>query len=253
MSFVSHVLGSLPMASGKSMRFSLEFAIEFLYSSETILKEQKENQTVENMEVDEENPCQTGAANDSRVETSVVPKQILHIVECAGPRMFHQLRLVSGYREVRKYPNQEWRNGSGMDPLLKSLLNVISTETTRSCLQQNEMTFREWVEQEICVFDDAMTPGDRMSYYDWVVFVRRYRHSENQESRELCVYVEMCCATLMNAMIDFETEKKRNRSEHDKHGEMRKEKQSEIPGSLFQTNLFHLLQVTKSFLLILLY
>lgn len=251
MSFVSHVLGSLSAVSGKSMQFLLEFAVEFFYCSDRILRREKENPTVENMEVEEEIFCQTGnAADDDRVEMSVVPKQILHIVDYVGPRMFHQLRVLSGYREVKNSQSQRQQNNSGMDPLLKSLLNIVSMETTRLSLQQNEMTFREWVEQEICIIDDAMTPGDRTSYYDWVVFVRRYRHPQNEKSPELGDYVEMCCATLVDVMIDFETQKKGKRSEHGRHEAEMMKKESEMSRSIFQTNLFHLLQVFEPFLLV---
>lgn len=210
--FLSHLFDSLPMSSCESLQFSLEISAAFLQICCSVVVLQMENT---NQISGRDDILTLDTSTDDVFKTSIFRKSVLHTLLFAAPRI---------YLEMRNTPNgfTSHRKENTSDQLLNDLRKLFSFEPLQPYLQQNEMTFRDWARLEINVLDaGTMTLCERLAYYDWVVFVRRYPHANSDvDSSNADAYLNTCCSTLVDVIIDSDLSKRLPQCKHHRHTEM---------------------------------
>lgn len=230
--FWSHFFDLLPMSSCESLQFSLEISATFLQICCSVMALQKENT---NQISGSDDILILDTSTDDVFKTSIFRKSVLHILLFAAPRIYWEMRNTSN-----GFTNQRKENTP--DRLLNDLRKLFSFEPLQLHLQQNEMTFRDWARLEINILDaNATTLCERLAYYDWVVFVRRYPHANSDvDSSDADAYLNTCCSTLVDVIIDSDLSKRSPQCKHHHHTET--QESFEVVGKAC-TELLPLIQV----------
>lgn len=187
--FVSYVLESLPLSTTVNMSFSLLFVVFYVIYAKMIGREllTDENQT----------STDQGLVVQQSVDGCVIiPDHVGQMLSYLGPKLVKDLRSRSsnlGYKE------------SVVSDKFLSVERFLSSDSVRTLLEQNRMTFETWVQKEIEVVDDEdLSPEWLREYYMWVVFTRWHKPQSVDDSATAQMYIISILQVLASALLDFD-------------------------------------------------